>query len=427
MQEGGDVLAMCQRLEQLLLNDDDNRIQFRSVQGFPALLPHLEAHPCEVLDVLAKACLNEKNIAILREAGPPHSRNKPVRDILALLGAQDPEVHSRASVCVALWAEEGQRTRTVLIEAQAGHAALLFLAGASGNSKTVAHCLRSLKCLAGEVAFRGEMRTRDPPVISVLSKYLTVAIGHGCLEDASGCLALLCNDPALRRQVDCEVMQRCMRLVQSDPPEHVVMNVLGAILNACVDEAPRQHLFEQGAVGPLVALLKNTSSAAVMARTTGILARVAQHSTAAQSMRDQGVVDALVSGVMGLHGGEEFQVAAVRMLAAMATKDPGTVAALPTSPLFKAMPVLLAKLDDTAVGNACMIISQCAAEESNLKKLAKTVEPLVKIMHTAANANRKSVAKNAAIALAKLAKEPKNLEKIRDLHGIEIMFAYIKP
>lgn len=181
----------------------------------------------------------------------------------------------------------------------------------------------------------------------------------------------------------------------------------------------------EGAVKTLVGLIQNKQRPLLVARTAAVLARVAQYGCAAEAIRREGGVQPLLDSVLS-DMGSEGQVSAVRALAAMSTKDTGTVEALSKSKLFKALPELIPNLDSTAVGNVCMIISQCAAVESNLKSLAKTVEPLVKVMHSAANENQKSVAKNAAIALAKLAKYPSNLEKIRDLHGIEIMFAYIK-
>lgn len=268
------------------------------------------------------------------------------------------------------------------------------------------------------------MREEKPGPIATLASYIDSSSTVGCIEDASGSLALLCNDPALRRQADKNVLGRCVQLLTMSLADHVAMNILGALLNACADEPARQHLYELGAVIVLAPLLANSSKPALATRTAGVLARVGQFGSAAEALRKAGAVSPLLDGVMGV--ASDFQVAAVRMLAAMCTKDAGTVAAVAKSGLFKKLPGIIAQLDSTAVGNACMIVSQCAVEESHLKSLKGTVEPLVKVMHAAANDNRKSVAKNAAIALAKLAKDPANLEKIRDLHGIEIMFAYIK-
>jgi hypothetical protein len=255
-----------------------------------------------------------------------------------------------------------------------------------------------------------------------------------------------------RRQATVAVLQPCMSLLAQEQracPAHVMMNILGAVLNACVDEAPREAVATiPGALNTLAKLITpGEAPTAVRARTAAIVARVAQAKSGAnaEAFREAGALKHLLEAAMGEVGLkkakgskkvvlqadsdkdlEECQIAAVRALAAIATKDKGSIPLIAKSRLFGALPGLIATLDSSAVGNACMIVSQCAAVEGTLQVLAGTVEPLVKVMHTAANENKKSVAKNAAIALAKLAKDPANLEKIRELHGIEIMFAYIK-
>jgi len=171
--------------------------------------------------------------------------------------------------------------------------------------------------------------------------------------------------------------------------------------------------------------LLNTKRPKLVARAAAIIARVAQHGTATEVFHKEGALLPLLSLTTGADA--EGQEPAVRALAAMATKSPAVVEELGKSKLFAALPKQIAEMDGSAVGNLCMVISQCAGRPEYLKKLSPCVKPLVTLMHAAANDNRKTVAKNAAIALAKLAKEPGNLEAIRELHGIEIMFAYIKP
>lgn len=244
--KGEDVSAMCDRLDRLLVSDDDNRIHFRSVEGFKAVLPHLGTCTAGVLDVVTKACLNEKNVAVLRDAGPASNRHKPIKDILELLAHDDASLRSRAAVCVALFSEEGERTRGTLIDVASGHTILAYLARKSSarDDKTTTHCLRAIKCLAGETRFRASMREEKPAPIATLASYIDSSSTVGCIEDASGSLALLCNDPALRRQADKTVLGRCVQLLTMSLADHVAMNILGALLNACADEPARQHLYE---------------------------------------------------------------------------------------------------------------------------------------------------------------------------------------
>lgn len=422
--QGEDVKVVLKKLEQLLGRDDDNRIHFRSVQGFKSVLPLLQEAPNEVLEVLVKACLNEKNIAVMCGAGPASQPNRPIKDILALLSHEGSQVRTRAAVCIALCSEEGDRTRVALTEAGAG-AALVERVVARDNA-VVAHCLRAIKCLSGDAKFRGALRENNT-VIGAVSGELKRTKSSALLEDAAGSLALLCNDPVLRRQMDTPAVLALVEVLRGGVPDHVAMNALGALLNACADAAPRQFLHECDGAKVLLTYLVEAQRPKLVARAAGVLARMVQYGSAARALREEGAIDALVAAAMGKLQHEECQVASVRCLAAMCTKDPGTVQALTKSGLFKALPGVITALDSTAVGNVCMIISQCAVEPENLKPLGKTVEPLVTVMHKAANEKKASVAKNAAIALAKLAKHPKHLERIRELHGIEIMMAYIKP
>jgi len=271
--------------------------------------------------------------------------------------------------------------------------------------------------------FRGELRSQEPAAVAVLSNYVKKGLDSGVLEDGAGAMALLCNDPGLRRHIDLQIIADCTELLASKIPETVIMNMLGALLNACVEDEPRRLLHEKQAHKVLLPLLKKGPEN-VRSRTAALIARAAQCGTASEEYHKGGATDALITGVV--EAGTELQESATRALAAMATKSTAVVEELGKTDFFKKLPKVIAEMGGAAVGNACMLVSQCAVNERNLVSLGPCVEPLVKVMHTAANDKRPSVAKNAAIALAKMAKEARNLEKIRELHGIEIMMAYIK-
>ena len=90
---------------------------------------------------------------------------------------------------------------------------------------------------------------------------------------------------------------------------------------------------------------------------------------------------------------------------------------------------LVALLSDTTapdglVGNAALAASELARGDAGLETLAQLdpVPALIKVAHT----RRGTAQKNAAIALARLARDPACLEKIRELHGFEIIAAYVK-
>ena len=85
---------------------------------------------------------------------------------------------------------------------------------------------------------------------------------------------------------------------------------------------------------------------------------------------------------------------------------------------------LLKRQDEMLRGNSALCLANCAQEERSLAVLAAlpVVEPLLSIAHTGKGATQK----NAAIALGRLAKNPRCLQSIRDNHGIEILARAMK-
>ena len=75
-------------------------------------------------------------------------------------------------------------------------------------------------------------------------------------------------------------------------------------------------------------------------------------------------------------------------------------------------------------GNAALCIGECAKEERCLAVLA--VQPVVPPLLAIAHHQKGQTAKNAAIALGRLAKNPRILQVIRDNHGIEILARAMK-
>lgn len=120
---------------------------------------------------------------------------------------------------------------------------------------------------------------------------------------------------------------------------------------------------------------------------------------------------------------EEMVGSAVRILTACAQRKEGAVAICEGGAL-PCLVKLLKRSDEMLRGNAALCIANCAHEERSLAVLAvlPVVAPLLAIAHTAKGACQK----NAAIALGRLAKNPRCLQSIRDNHGIEILARAMK-
>lgn len=81
--------------------------------------------------------------------------------------------------------------------------------------------------------------------------------------------------------------------------------------------------------------------------------------------------------------------------------------------------------EEAVLGNAALCLGHFAAESSWHQQLHKA--DAVKVLVDIAYKGKGSPSsKNAAIALAKLAKDERMLERLRDLHGLEIIYQYVR-
>ena len=83
------------------------------------------------------------------------------------------------------------------------------------------------------------------------------------------------------------------------------------------------------------------------------------------------------------------------------------------------------KFSDQCVGNACLTIGALAKSEELLPALSE-LNPIPSLLQTCKNTTG-STQKNAAIACAKLAKHPAMMDTLRENHGIELIYSYVKP
>ncbi|GAX78335.1 hypothetical protein CEUSTIGMA_g5777.t1 [Chlamydomonas eustigma] len=83
-------------------------------------------------------------------------------------------------------------------------------------------------------------------------------------------------------------------------------------------------------------------------------------------------------------------------------------------------------LKESILGNACLCLSHLARLDTALTELvgADAVKPLVQVAHEGKGS---TASKNAAIALARMSRHPKLLERLRELHGVEIIYQYVRP
>ncbi|KAK2847216.1 hypothetical protein Q5P01_010215 [Channa striata] len=89
--------------------------------------------------------------------------------------------------------------------------------------------------------------------------------------------------------------------------------------------------------------------------------------------------------------------------------------------------LLSSSCDEVVSGNAALCLAHCLELEGTASNLLGTDIVLLLLRHAAGEAKRTAVQQNAAIALAKLCRsEPRHLNKLRELHGIEILHSCMK-
>jgi len=259
-------------------------------------------------------------------------------------------------------------------------------------------------------------------LFEVLSEVLETLTAPQDLADAAGAMLLLLNHTKIREQVSDKMVERAVMVLKTTCDESAATNILSLLLNACVDEAPRRVLAQHKPAQLLMMFCKQPGTT-LTERALGVGARVAQYGEVSADFVASGLVEVAVANTDAAYS-QDIQAVSIRMLAVLVTKctEPA-IKVLKETCFFKTASDLLTLDNESFAGNLSMVISKVASNETHLGLLGSFVQPLVTIMHKTKGATQK----NAAIACAKLARNSSYLQQIRDLHGIEIMFHYVKP
>uniref|UniRef100_A0A3Q3QD74 Uncharacterized protein n=1 Tax=Monopterus albus TaxID=43700 RepID=A0A3Q3QD74_MONAL len=89
--------------------------------------------------------------------------------------------------------------------------------------------------------------------------------------------------------------------------------------------------------------------------------------------------------------------------------------------------LLSSSCDEMVLGNAALCLAHCLELPGIANNLLGTDIVLLLLRHAAGDAKRMAVQQNAAIALGKLCwSEPRHMNKLRELHGLEILHSCVK-
>jgi len=393
----------------------ESRVLFHEAKGVTAVLAVLGSSECDAdaLAVLLSACLNPFNIEELLAI------KGGIGQLMATVAPEQPaNVRSVGLQLLALIADDKDGARKALAK-ESGIVGLVERLLDENNKMLRVHALVVARNLSAETVFRRD--GRSAALLAALAKCCKPKRKDREIEEAAGAMSLLLNEEALRKAVTDGMVSDAVRVAKHGYQDSATLNVLGFLLNAAVDEGPRA-VIAGAAPSELFMPLLGRPESTVSCRAMGLAARVAQSGSVAQQLVDAGIVPLVVHATSSEFG-EAMQSASIRVLAVLVTKVPGAIEALKTAKFFQTGASLLTLENQAFAGNLSMIISKVAQDEANLDLLGDFVEPLVTIMHKTSGATQK----NAAIACAKLARNPTYLQQIRDLHGIEIMFHYVRP
>lgn len=235
---------------------------------------------------------------------------------------------------------------------------------------------------------------------------------------------------------------------------------LSTLFNISLDAGACELLVQANKMPQLLALLGN-SDAVMVARAAGLVARLikcaaglrqfistdgvpsmvqlvsAEPSTppadAPSAAATAAAAAAVGAGNQPLMSAADIRVscieAAVRALAiATSGSDLAPVEALEKCKGPAALLGLLKRpgMTEAVLGNAALCIGNVAKHNQFLPLLQQldAVAPLVKVAY---DGKGNTASKNAAIAMARLAHDAAMLERLRELHGIEIIYQYVKP
>ncbi|XP_030008216.1 tetratricopeptide repeat protein 12 isoform X2 [Sphaeramia orbicularis] len=232
----------------------------------------------------------------------------------------------------------------------------------------------------------------------------------------------LCHDPECWKAFLVAIKQ-----CREHEYREILYPLLGLIINLSTVTSPAIQEHGVSLCSSCLGLLKD-SDGGIITRATGVLSTVLpQSSEAVQHVIQGGVVRTMCRLLKGT--GQNATKYAIKTLTVC------TVAShLAREELVKAdkklsilRHLLVVSGDEIVSGNAALCMAHCLEVDGTARNLLGTDAVLILLRHAAGDAKRTAVQQNAAIALGKLCRsERRHMEKLRELHGFEILHSCMK-
>ncbi|KAL8618482.1 hypothetical protein ACOMHN_049899 [Nucella lapillus] len=315
-----------------------------------------------------------------------------------------------------------------------------------------------LSNLSLEKKFRSAIRDKIEDVLPSFEELLFVSSSIKVLKDVlpsfekllkdsdsksgvvSSCISgmmNLANDPKVRTTLS---HRRCLWMATEEilvrtstsPDSELLSSVLGLLANMTTDSSPTLLEFGQRMCAHCRSLLPSSLSSSLLSsgeciplRALTVMGNILPHSVpAAEWITAHNATELLLGYVQS---GEALSIkGSLKCLTALTQFSAKARSTLVDNHGIPALTQLLQSQDEGIVGNAALCLSHCAQGEGVCASLAQT-DIVKQTLVWARDGKKSAVQQNCAILLAKLATgHPKNLERLRELHGIQILHDCMK-
>lgn len=458
----------------LLTGDDACCVYFRACGGVDHSVKQLgrlahgagaTAAQVALLQLLNNAAHNDANLELLVSLGM-------LPRCLSLAGGSNAAAAAAAVVllCTASTREATRRQLSQQLKQgrDAAHISnLVKLLSSTDASQKVAvltvlgNCMVDKPCKdALQAAAQQQQADLLAALLQLLMPPFAGAASRTVVEKALVLVGNMCGDPMLRQLLAANqlLMQRLLLVALPAPAKRPPPSLAGsvatavrsvaaaanddgvqlaaatALYNLCMEPAAQQAVALAPKLQQLATLIRADGSP-LSARAAGILARVAGCAAGAESLLKlptlvQSLVKVLQTTIATTDTPASVAAlvdASVRLLAALTARVEGAAALQAASGIVPLVQLIKdAKASDSTQGNAALCIGRAATDASILALLRKQ-QAVAALVGLAYRGKGNPASKNAAIALAKLAQDAAMLDQLRELHGLEIIYQYVKP
>ncbi|KAK7092856.1 tetratricopeptide repeat protein 12-like [Littorina saxatilis] len=431
-----------------IMTTEENQTQFRVNGGLHLLQTHnvlsrcLSASPQSItkeerdvmtsaFDMMTQACKNSdvNQEQLLKQEGLPHS----LLHMLSACVKGQAKAMKTAILTLLYTISQSHHGRSVILQNVDVHRLVSTLFDLIRTNKTYAENAASvLNNLSLEKKFRGTMREKVEEILPSFEELLKDAGSKSAV--VSMCISTmmnLANDKIVRTNLACRrslwlASEELLVRTSTSTDKELLESVLGLLVNITAEPTATLREFGQRMCGHCRSLLPSEASGeSIPQRALTVMGNILPHSVpAVEWICDHG-------GTVLLLGYMESDKPALvkhslKCLTALTQFNETARKTVVENKGIPALAQLLNTKDEGNVGNAALCLSHCTQVAGVCSWLAQT--DIVKATLIWARDGKKSaVQQNCAILLAKLAQgDPKNLERLRELHGIQILHDCMK-